>query len=388
MRDLTKLAAVPLLMMGVAGCDLLGSKKGGETKTTTTTKTASPQSKLCASNATYAKLKESAFDEAKRIRERDTEALDALSDASVVRMENPLLESSDEALGLTVCSGRMVLELPPGAGAAFNGRQRLAADVTYSAQAAADGSGTVYKIDGGEPIVYRLASFDPRRGSTRTASIEGEGLEAPEPAEPAPAERTSVEPRVVVIDERPAPPTAPRPPRAAAEAVTEADVQEAELAAERARRVAAERAARAAAAASKVRTAAAAAAEARAERAEAAERRARAERVVEARRIERGERVEQREDRPVRTARPSFNCRYARSRVERMICGSPDLAARDRRMAALYYRTNDGADPVVRRRLSASRLRFLAYRDRCPDAGCVAAAYEDRMDEIVDLADE
>jgi hypothetical protein len=103
-----------LLLVGVAGCDLLGSKKAEEKDgKAATTKVASAASRLCAANATYTRLKESAFDEAKRIRERDTEALDALADASVVRMEDPLLESRDEALGLTVCSGRMIVELPP-----------------------------------------------------------------------------------------------------------------------------------------------------------------------------------------------------------------------------------------------------------------------------------
>ena len=386
MRNWTGLAAAPLLLVGVAGCDLLGSKKAEEKDgKAATTKVASAASRLCAANATYTRLKESAFDEAKRIRERDTEALDALADASVVRMEDPLLESRDEALGLTVCSGRMIVELPPGAGAAFNGRQRLAADITYSAQAAADGSGTVYKIDGGEPIVYRLAAFDPS-GATRTASIEPLGIETPPAAADEPDVITSTPaPRVAppVPQPRTPPPPAPRtssPPRPAPEPAT----VKPDPATERARRLAAaERATRAAAGVREERAAAAAA---------AAERRARAERIAAAQRDERGGEAE--EVRPTRTARapaaarPSFNCRYARSRVEKMVCGDPDLAARDRRMAALYYRTNASSDPVVRRRLSASRLRFLAYRDRCPNEACVAAAYEDRIDEINDLADQ
>lgn len=365
MRDLTRLIVGTGLLLGATGCDLLGSgKKKGETKVVTTTKTTSPQSKPCAANATYEHLKQNAFDEAKRIRERDTQNLDALADASVIRMENPLLESRDDALGLTVCSGRMILELPPGAGAAFGGRQRLAADVTYSAQPAADGSGIVYKIDGGEPIIYRLASFDAKRGATRTASVEGEGLDTPD-----------VTSNAGVVD-NPAPRPRPMPPIAipGPRAAPEPEVQTPDPAEERARRrIVAERAARAAT-------------DLRDQREAAAELRAREDRVAAARRTERGER--DLDERPTRTARPSFNCRYARSRVENLICGSNDLAARDREMAALYYRTNDRADPVVRRRLSASRLRFLAYRDRCGSESCVAAAYADRIDEINDLATE
>lgn len=365
MRDWTRIVAAPLLLASIGGCDMLGSGNKTETAQTkaTTTKVASAASRLCGSNATYTRLKESAFDEAKRIRERDTEALDALADASVVRMENPLLESRDEALGLTVCSGRMIVELPPGAGAAFDGRQRLTADITYSAQAAADGSGTVFKIDGGEPIVYRLAAFDPSGAVTRTASIDGAG-----PSEPA-----ILPDAPIVVPARPVTPIqSPRPDEAASS-------RSADLAAERASaRVRAEREAAGVRAEQTARAARLREAERRTERD------ARTERIAEARRSERGE-----ERRATATAaRPSFNCRYARSRVEKLICDDGNLAARDRRMAALYYRTNSSSDAVVRRRLSASRLRFLAYRDRCPDAACVAAAYEDRIDEINDLADQ
>ncbi len=362
MREFARLAAVPALMLGLGGCDLLGGAKQAENKVaTTTTKTSSAAGRLCAANATYLRLKESAFDEAKRIRERDTESLDALADASVVRMENPLLESRDEALGLTVCSGRMILELPPGAGAAFDGRQRLAADVTYSAQAAADGSGTVFKIDGGEPIVYRLAGFDPARGATRVAVADP--IDVPEPG-PVVGE---AEPDIDDV-ETPAPVITPAQQRSRAQASREAAAAAAERTAYL-RRIRED--------------------ERRAELARTAqiEERARREaRIATARRDERGE-AEPRAARTA-TARPSFNCRYARSRVEKQICGSSDLAARDRAMANVYSRANDRADGETKRALSASRLRFLAYRDRCGSEECVASAYEDRIAEINDIAGE
>lgn len=322
-----------------SGCDLLGSNEN-KTETVAKTKAAAvTTNRTCASNATYARLKESLFDEAKRIRERDTARLDALADASIVRMERPLLESRDDALDLTVCSGRLVLELPPGAGAAFDGKQRLADEVTYSAQGAADGSGTVYKVDGGEGIVYRLAGFDPRRvsGAPVQAASSDEADAAAEPvAQPAPAPdpevfRPAPEPQVVVAPRVPVRPTPPL--------VTE-------------------------------------------ERAQPVSRppqRFKPEEPVRER-IQRGP--------PARalTARPSFNCRYARSRVEKMICASETLAARDREMSAFYFRTQEETDSVTRRQLSASRLRFLASRDRCRSESCVAEAYDRRMDEIDDIS--
>lgn len=376
-----RVAACAVLLVCTAACDLLAGKKSAGTKVATTTKaTATPQSRLCGSNATYAKLKESAFDEAKRIRERDTDALDKLADASVVRMENPLVESADNALGLTVCSGRMVLELPPGSAGAFDGKQRLAADVTYSAQKAADGSGTVYKIDGGEPIIYRLASFEAR--GTRTAAVQPDGFD---PAPAAAQDRDVGDTKAEPMDET-EPRAAPSPPR-----VPEPDiVDERELARDIAREQEREREATRLAEQRRLAREAQAEQTARAQRMRQADRRAEREardaRVAAARRDGRGE--PDPDARPTRTARPSFNCRYARSRVEKTICGSDELASRDRGMANLYFRTVEGADPVVRRRLSASRLRFLSYRDRCGSEACIAAAYDDRVDEINDIARE
>jgi uncharacterized protein YecT (DUF1311 family) len=78
-------------------------------------------------------------------------------------MENPVVKSRDEKLNVTVCTGRFVLELPPGSERGFGGQRRLVADVEYAAQAAVDGSGPVYRLSGAEPIIYRLAAFDLQR---------------------------------------------------------------------------------------------------------------------------------------------------------------------------------------------------------------------------------
>ena len=43
-----------------------------------------------------------------------------------------------------------------------------------------------------------------------------------------------------------------------------------------------------------------------------------------------------REPTPRQRARPSFNCRFARSPSERMVCVDPSLAAADRRLARAY----------------------------------------------------
>ena len=282
-RELALMAVLMIVTLG--GCDWMnkkdppGQKSAAEVKAELTERIR----RACASEATYDRLKELAFDEAARIRRQDPRALDALAEAAVVRMEQPVAKSRDEALNVTVCTGRFILELPPGAENAFDGERRLTADIEYAAQAAADGSGLVYHMEGAEPIIYRLATVG--------------GLPRPVPATAYPP---------------PADP-APRVAEAAPPAAT----------AEPERRT---------------------------------------------------------------SASPSFNCARGRSRSERMVCSSPDLAERDRRMSSIYYSALAESDGATRRRLRASRDRFLRYREGCPSPACIAQAYEDRIDEIRDIA--
>ena len=247
--------------------------------------------RACASEGTYDRLKELAFDEAARIRREDPRELDALAAASVVRMENPVATARDDRLNVTVCRGRFILELPPGVENAFDGERRLVADIEYAAQAAADGSGLVFHMEGAEPIVYRLAAasgFAPRSG------------EAP----PPPAPRTAPEPQGAPAPEKAPPRGEPEPRREA-------------------------------------RTA----------------------------------------------ASPSFNCNYARTRSERMVCASGALAAKDRQMAALYYSVMAEGDVGTRAHLRRSRDAFLARRDRCGSEECVMAIYDARIQEIRRIAE-
>ena len=83
--------------------------------------------------------------------------------------------------------------------------------------------------------------------------------------------------------------------------------------------------------------------------------------------------------------RPSFNCANARTSGENAVCGDSGLAALDVRMAGQYRRALSEAGPVQRQQLQATRDRFLAYRDRCPNRRCMADAYVGRMREIRDI---
>ena len=263
--------------------------------------------RACASKLTYARLKEYVFDEAARIGVSDPRRLDPLAAYSVVRMDNPVVKSRDEELNITVCSGRFVLNLPPGIQDAFDGKPIISADVEYAAQAALDGSGLVYSMNGAEPIIYRIATIGLRArpmpslaaapansgGEAKAALAESSQEEVPAPAAPAP------EPKKTVV---------------AAKATKAPAAQSARKA--------------------------------------------------------------------TASASPSFNCRHAKTRSEKLVCGSGSLAAADRQMSAVYYSEMAGADPAAKRALRRTRDQFLAKRERCSSESCVERVYQDRVVEI------
>lgn len=305
-RKALMLAAGSAVLLG--GCDWMKKKDPPQQQSKAELAAAQRERirKACASEGTYDRLKELVFDEAARIRKSDPRNLDPLAAAAVVRMEDPVVKSRDEALNVTVCGGRFVLELPPGAENAFDGERRLTAEVEYAAQAALDGSGLVYQMDGAEPIIYRLATFGMNgRPMPKIVAL-------PQPGGPPVAPPQAVEPAAPPTPKAPVEPVPPIPPKVAA--------------------------ADAAAPPTRV------------------------------------------------TARPSFNCRYARTGTEKMICGSPRLAARDREMASLWYALMARSDPATRNHLRRSRDAFLGRRERCGSEGCVDAAYVSRMAELRRIA--
>ena len=72
---------------------------------------------------------------------------------------------------------------------------------------------------------------------------------------------------------------------------------------------------------------------------------------------------------------PSFDCSRVTSTVNKLICASPELSARDRELAD-HYRAllgQPGTDPAA---LQKEELEWLhQVRDRCPDTACIAQAY-------------
>jgi hypothetical protein len=135
-------------------------------------KAAGPE-KLCASRQTYDLIKRELFRRAAQLRGSDAPAFDQLSAYAVLRMENPVMESEDSGSGAVNCSGSLSLDLPPGV-SVVGGRRTLAADVDYTVQQAADGTGTVVLLRNADAVIAPLATL------ARTAA------QPPTPSQPAP----------------------------------------------------------------------------------------------------------------------------------------------------------------------------------------------------------
>jgi uncharacterized protein YecT (DUF1311 family) len=84
--------------------------------------------------------------------------------------------------------------------------------------------------------------------------------------------------------------------------------------------------------------------------------------------------------------RPSFNCRYARSQAERMVCTDPQLAAADRRMAQAYRQALDAGVP--RQILDRQQAAWMAAREDAARFGpaAVADVYGERTAELQGMA--
>ncbi|MCR5873756.1 hypothetical protein LRS10_05935 [Phenylobacterium sp. J426] len=85
-------------------------------------------------------------------------------------------------------------------------------------------------------------------------------------------------------------------------------------------------------------------------------------------------------------ARPSFDCRYAGTRAERMVCGDAELARLDRQLDRAFDRAVSSGIPY--RALRAEQDDWLSIREqaarRSPEA--VESIYRQRIAELDDLS--
>jgi uncharacterized protein YecT (DUF1311 family) len=161
--------------------------------------------KRCAAQSTYDLIKRELFRRAAELRGSDQAAYDRLASYAVVRMENPVMESGDANNGAIHCSGSLSLDLPPGV-AAVGGRRSLMADIDYTVQPAADGSGDVVLLSNADPIITPLATL----ARTTPAPLPSPSVAPIQSNSVAPPQANGVAPEAP----RPAPTPAPNQPPA------------------------------------------------------------------------------------------------------------------------------------------------------------------------------
>jgi uncharacterized protein YecT (DUF1311 family) len=137
----------------------------------------------CSSRATYDQIKRELFRRAAALRGSDQAVFGNIAGYSTIRMEAPALSDENAETHAVTCNGALTLDLPPGV-AVVGGRRSLSADVLYTIQSAADGSGSVVTLANADDIITPLATL------ARTQPPAEETLNQVDPA----AEVTAVEP--------------------------------------------------------------------------------------------------------------------------------------------------------------------------------------------------
>lgn len=83
---------------------------------------------------------------------------------------------------------------------------------------------------------------------------------------------------------------------------------------------------------------------------------------------------------PPEPVKPSFDCAKASNKVEKMICGSPELARLDVQLGDAYRKANaNSADPA---KLKSDQIAWIKQSRACADEACVAQAYRARIAEL------
>jgi hypothetical protein len=204
----TVLAAIALgvlLLLAVAAIALRGRSSDNDRLTDAGREAQADPEKLCGSQATYALIKRDLFRRAAQLRGSDQAVFDKLSAYSAVRMESPVLRDENAETGAATCSGNLSLDLPPGV-AVVGGRRTLSAEIVYTVQPAADGSGSVVTLSNAEEIITPLATLARVGGAGQgsldpTANVVGQDPFAP-----------ALLPDLLPGEVRPPPPSQPRAP--------------------------------------------------------------------------------------------------------------------------------------------------------------------------------
>lgn len=132
---------------------------------------------LCGAESTYSTIKDIIFDKAVENYGETPGPLNSLRKAVRLRMEVPAMTQVDRELRRVDCSGRALIDLPPGVQEQFGGKRSIKAEVEYSVQPAADRSGSIVSVSGAGPIVESLVSAANLASASQLAAAGGPQLQ-------------------------------------------------------------------------------------------------------------------------------------------------------------------------------------------------------------------
>ncbi len=168
-----------------AGCDRVAQSGLGLAK-------AGGPAQTCADAQTIEQVKAIIFDNARKLASSATKlAIPELAKQSVVKISLPLLDEYNKDTKKVSCSGRVEITFPDGAASALGGASQTSLDIKYTAQPAADGSGTVFTVYGADDLLQGIASADLSKWAARldappqaeaSAASEDQGSRDPDPA--------------------------------------------------------------------------------------------------------------------------------------------------------------------------------------------------------------
>ena len=185
----TILAAIALgaLILLIVAMMVFAGRDGEDDRLTGDEVTASREDpeQRCASRATYDQIKRELFRRAAALRGSDEAVFGDIAGYSTIRMEAPALSDENAETDAVTCNGALTLDLPPKV-AVVGGRRSLSADVLYTIQPAADGSGNVVTLANADEIITPLATLARTRPSAEETlnQVDPANEVAVEPAAP------------------------------------------------------------------------------------------------------------------------------------------------------------------------------------------------------------
>lgn len=193
----TILAAIALgaLILFIVAMMLFAGRDGEDDRLTGDEVTASREDpeQRCSSRATYDQIKRELFRRAAALRGTDQAVFGNIAGHATIRMEAPALQDENAETDGVTCNGALTLDLPPGV-AVVGGRRSLSADVLYTIQPAADGSGNVVTLANADDVITPLATLARTQPSAEetlnqvdpAAEVAGEPRAPVDPLAPTP----------------------------------------------------------------------------------------------------------------------------------------------------------------------------------------------------------